>query len=111
MPMTNMIRTVDEMKADGMCSPCCSDGAEGPKPEYPWGLRLSLGKPEMDKLGVDLAAVGTEMTVVAKVKVVEARQNADEQGERKSMELQIADMDLQLAARDPRSMFPNSDMA
>lgn len=89
MKMVNMERSAAEMKACGMC---CAEG-EDPKPEYPYGLRISLGKPELDKLGVsELPAIGTEMMLQVKVRVVSASASANERGEEMDAGLQITDM-------------------
>jgi hypothetical protein len=94
MNLTNMMMTPAEMKEkqDGCCMP--SDAEQ--KPEYPWGLRLNLCKEDLEKLGVkELPAVGAEMMLIAKVKVIETRQSATENHDSKGMELQVTDMALE----------------
>lgn len=94
MAMINMLRSVKDMKDSG-CMPCCGENEEA-KPEYPYGLRLCLGKPELEKLGLtEPPAVGTEMTVRVKVKVVSASKSADEDGENADSTLQVTDMDFE----------------
>jgi hypothetical protein len=112
MPLINMIRSAEEVKDDN-CGMCCTSDEEAPKPEYPYGLRLCLGSPELEKLSMGLVAVGTEMTVTAKVKVVEARQEANEQSERRNMDLQITDMEIVTAPApiNAKAIYPNSNMS
>lgn len=69
---------------------------EGDEPRYPYGLCLSLGKDELEKLGITaLPKVGSEMMVTAKayVKSTSAYETQGE-GEKMSIELQITDMEL-----------------
>lgn len=85
--MINMKRKAE--KADMLASPASSE-------EYPYGLRLSLGQEELTKLGIEaLPAVGTEMRLVAMVKVVSASSSEYEgEGERRDMSMQITKMQL-----------------
>ena len=67
------------------------------EPRYPYGLCISLGKDELDKLGITaLPKVGTEMTIMAKayVKMTRAYETQGE-GEDIGLELQITDMEIQ----------------
>ena len=67
---------------------------EADEPRYPYGLCLTLGKEELEKLGISaLPKVGTEMTITAKAYVKMTRAY-ETQGEGKEMgiELQITDM-------------------
>lgn len=69
---------------------------EADEPRYPYGLCISLGKDELEKLGITaLPKVGSEMMVTAKA-VVKSTSAYDTQGEGQDMrvELQITDMDL-----------------
>jgi len=66
------------------------------RPEYPYGLNISLENDSLDKLSMkSLPDVGDEMTLIAKVKVVSVSSNESESGERRSISLQITDMDLE----------------
>lgn len=69
---------------------------EADEPRYPYGLCISLGKEELEKLGITaLPKVGGEMMITAKA-VVKSTSAYDTQGEGQDMrvELQITDMDL-----------------
>lgn len=65
-------------------------------PRYPYGLCLDLDDGSMEKLGIkDLPAVGTEMTIMAKVVVKSVSSNQYEGGDAESrMSLQITDMEV-----------------
>ena len=68
-------------------------------PEYPYGLCITLGKEELEKLGITvLPQVGSEMMVHAKAYVKMTRAY-DTQGDGKDMsvELQITDMAIEPA--------------
>jgi hypothetical protein len=70
---------------------------EADEPRYPYGLCISLGKDELEKLGITaLPKVGTEMTIMAKayVKMTRAYETQG-QGEDIGIELQITDMEIQ----------------
>ena len=69
---------------------------EADEPRYPYGLCISLGKEELEKLGITaLPKVGGEMMITAKA-VVKSTSVYDIQGEGQDMrvELQITDMGL-----------------
>lgn len=66
------------------------------EPRYPWGLCLSLGKDELEKLGITaLPKVGGEMMITAKA-TVKSTSAYETQGEGTDMrlELQITDMEI-----------------
>jgi hypothetical protein len=70
---------------------------EADEPRYPYGLCISLGKEELEKLGITaLPKVGTEMNIMAKayVKMTRAYETQGE-GEDMGIELQITDMEIQ----------------
>ncbi len=46
--------------------------------EYPWGLRLNLDEAEIEKLGLDIKAVGDECMFVAKGRIVSASMHEEE---------------------------------
>jgi hypothetical protein len=67
------------------------------EPRYPYGLCISLGKDELEKLGItSLPKVGTEMMIMAKayVKMTRAYETQGA-GEDIGIELQITDMEIQ----------------
>lgn len=69
---------------------------ESDEPRYPYGLCISLGKEELEKLGITaLPKVGGEMMITAKA-VVKSTSAYDTQGQGQDMrvELQITDMDI-----------------
>jgi hypothetical protein len=69
---------------------------EADEPRYPYGLCITLGKDELEKLGITaLPKVGTEMMLHAMVyvKSTSAYQTQGE-GEKMSMELQITEMGI-----------------
>lgn len=96
--MANAPKT-EEKNDDGCCI-----GYEEPK--YPYGLCLSLDNEMMTKLGItDLLPVGTVVTITAKAKVTRASASEElDGGARKSMELQITDMETTTGARSDGDM-------
>lgn len=66
-------------------------------PEYPYGLCIRLDDDALEKLGItSLPAVGTEMTIMAKVFVKSTSAYNRQGGEdHKDMELQITDMEIE----------------
>ncbi len=88
--MKDMKRTAKEQKATAVGI------AEPSKDEYPYGLRISLQKSELVKLGMkNLPKVGDEFQIEAKAKVVSVRASDHaEYGDDASCELQITDLAL-----------------
>lgn len=67
-------KTKAEMKSDCMpCSPSSQD-------RYPYGLEIRLDDESMAKLGIDLPAVGKEVTITAKAMVEEASSRETQEG-------------------------------
>ena len=69
---------------------------ESDEPQYPYGLCISLGKEELEKLGITaLPKVGGQMMITAKA-FVKSTSAYDTQGQGQDMrvELQITDMDV-----------------
>jgi len=62
--------------------------------DYDYGLRLHLDDDNLAKLGVDKADVGTDMMLMAKVRVVGYSEGASERHKHRSLELQITDAAL-----------------
>lgn len=101
--MVNMQMSAEEAKEySGLAS--TPDNA----PKYPYGLCLDLCDESLAKLGISsLPAVGTQMTLTAKVIVTRTGAYQTQDGESEaSMGLQITDMELggQGAAPAPRDM-------
>lgn len=66
------------------------------KDEYPWGTRIELEKDTLEKLGIkELPKIGTKMMIEAKVVVVATRQSTRRDGDSRTLELQITDMDME----------------
>lgn len=62
---------------------------------YPYGLELHLEEMSISKMGMnELPKLGTEMTLMAKVKVESASESESRNGKRRSLRLQITDMEL-----------------
>lgn len=95
--MINLKLTPKEAKETMLCGPCDPQG-----PAYPYGLTLQLDEETLAKLGAkDLPEVGVEVLLSAKAKVtavsVNEQQDADSDGapdKRRSVSLQITDIDL-----------------
>lgn len=68
-------KTKKEMNAT--CSPCDPIGGGD---RYPYGLELRLDNESMEKLGIDLPAVGKEISITAKAKVEEASSRETQEG-------------------------------
>lgn len=69
--------------------------AEMPKQEYPYGLRITLDKETIKKLGIDLPEVGEELKITAVAKVTDCHASQSEGGqEYASCSLQITDMQV-----------------
>lgn len=71
--------------------------ASGPSGEdYSYGTRLSLGKDELEKLGIkDMPKVGTKFKLEAEVEVVSVSANAGKDHDSRDMGLQITAMCLE----------------
>jgi hypothetical protein len=65
-------------------------------PQYPYGLCLNLGNDSLEKLDIPLPAVGSELILMTKVKVVSASMQENQNKEKNmSAGLQITDMALE----------------
>lgn len=98
MPKMASLKRTESDKRKDMGEPA---SIESIAPDYPWGTCLHLDRDEMEKIGIaKLPDVGTEYTIVAKVKVTSVRQSAAESApgrdpdESMSMDLQITDMGI-----------------
>lgn len=104
MALKSMALTAEEAKADyGECAPCTSDGDDGPK--YPWGLSLCLDQVALDKLGLSLLPVGSEVIIMAKAKITGTSSRERIKGEkREDMDIQITHLEIaQNLTSDERS--------
>ena len=88
-----MISMKRKKKKDDDKDACCHD--DNP---YPYGLEVSLDIESMEKLGIGLMSIGSEVQFMAKAKVVSLSEY-DSEGSEKSenMSLQITDMDIDMA--------------
>lgn len=88
MKLTDMKRPRSKTKSD---SPVMVDDTP-----YPWGLRLNLRGPEIDKLKMDLSKIraGESISIVADAEIVSIMQAADSASESKEVGLQITKMAL-----------------
>lgn len=86
--MTHMKMSDGDMKKEMTLGPEKRDS-------YPYGLRIRLGEAELKKLGMDdMPAVGDEIELDAKVKVVSTSENASEGSKNRMVELQITHVDM-----------------
>lgn len=87
--LVSMKETAAEEKAE-------QASLDSPAPDYPYGLRLSLGRNELKKLGMkDLPEIGDEFEIVARGKVVSISQSESERGDGyKCADIQITEMSL-----------------
>jgi hypothetical protein len=87
--MISLKRTKEELKPKSS-GPCYEETNS-----YPYGTKICLGTDELKKLGVtELPDVGEVHTITAKVKVVEVGQRDKKDGQSRSLDLQITDLDL-----------------
>lgn len=80
---------------------------EADEPRYPYGLCLHLGNAEIEKLQLtEVPDVGTEVMIMAKA-FVKSTSAYDTQGDGKSrsVELQITDLELGPAKKDPATVM------
>ncbi len=61
---------------------------------YPYGLRLELNQEVIEKLGIDLPAVGEELEIRAIAKVTSCHASEGESGKYASCSVQITDMEV-----------------
>lgn len=72
--------------------------------EYPYGLRIQLGKEELEKLGItELPDVGAVFNLDARAVVKSVRANDSEQGKDYGCELQITHLELETDAGEEAS--------
>lgn len=112
MGMTNMAMTAEEAKEYGGPCVAAGDAPEGPK--YPYGLQLCLNDGSLEKLGItELPKVGTELLVMAKVRVTGVRSSEQQGGDKEdTIDLQVTDMALSAPTEsvDAKALYPNSSM-
>ncbi|MCC3733707.1 hypothetical protein LLS47_12290 [Rouxiella badensis] len=70
------------------------DGKTVQRDDYPWGLRVTLNNDVMQKLGIPLPKVGSEMMLIGKVKVLSTSTRQDGEETNNNCDLQITDIGL-----------------
>ena len=66
------------------------------EPMYSYGLCISLGKEELEKLGIEkLPQAGSEMMITAKAYVKTVRESQEKDGVEQNVELQICAMAIE----------------
>lgn len=96
--MIDMKMSEKEAKEYEMGAMPVSGSDENPE-RYPWCLRFDLNDEVLEKCGVKtLPAVGDEMTITCKVKVIGTRQSATQKTDNRSVELQITELDLPIGS-------------
>lgn len=87
MKLVSLQRTAAEKKAEEQHWKEASPEA----PDYPWGLRLSLGEKEIAKLGLGNPKLGDVLDLTGKVKVVSVSMSESENHKHQSVELVLTD--------------------
>jgi hypothetical protein len=79
------------------------------KPEYPYGLRICLSEEVLSLLGIkEMPAVGTKMKIEAMADVCSVSEYKTKDGEKRTLDLQITDMDLLGKSKiDASKMYPD----
>lgn len=92
---------------NGTVSPSPGDG-----PAYPYGLCIYLDTDSLKKLGyTEPPAVGSELTLHAKVVVTSTGVDQQQDGDKRSRcDLQITEMELASPAPDAAAMYSASNM-
>ena len=85
--LTSMKKTTAEKKEG-------SDIVSASQEDYPYGLRIHLEDDEISKLNIPMPKIGATMVLVANIKVTSVSERADEDGENRSVGLQITEMEL-----------------
>lgn len=91
----------------GSTAPAAGDG-----PAYPYGLCIYLDTETLAKLGyTEPPAVGSELTLSAKVVVTSTGVDQQQDGDKRSRcDLQITDMELSTPSKPATAVYPNSAM-
>jgi hypothetical protein len=105
MPLVSMKLPPRDKTSEEKMYPTMADSGDGPK--YPWGLCITLEKEQLDKLGLsENPKTDTVFTITAKAEVTSVSANQTQEGERRSITLQITDLAL-----SPSSDSDESDEA
>lgn len=105
--MIDLKMTAEEAKHE--YGPTSAEAEDAPK--YPYGTALYLNEDTMKKLGLEtLPAVGTEMTLTAKVKIVGVSERERLGGEKcQNVDMQITEMELG-APQQTRTQLDRANM-
>ena len=87
MSMVSMKMSPKEVKA---MEPTISET----KPEYPYGLRISLNKESMEKLGMSLPGIGDKVSIQAVGEIVAFSQYESDGHKNKSCDIQIEELQI-----------------
>jgi hypothetical protein len=88
---TSMMKTPEKVKEERGLPAAAPEMAQ---PIYPYGLCISLGNDEIEKLGLDAAGceVGAVVHLCCLAKVTSCSKSATDQGENHRIEMQITDI-------------------
>lgn len=104
--LVNMARSPEALKKDSSYGTIIAQ-KEPDQPVYPWGLSISLGDEELDKLDLDCdCEIGEEITFVVRCEVTSVSQNKSDDGPKSRLELQIVAM---RPLDPPADMMPDND--
>lgn len=116
MAMKSLALSKEEAKAQ---YDCCAPEGDDTGPKYPWGTSLCLGTEALEKLGLGLMPVGTEVTIIAKGKITGTSSRERQDGEpTQDMDVQLTAIDLTAAqaesmadrqSRAAKRMYPDAD--
>lgn len=89
----------------------CTAAEPGDGPAYPYGLELHLCDETLKKLGIEMPAVGSTMTLNARVVITSVGSSQQQDGDKEERaSAQITDMELTPDAAKS-SFYPNSSMS
>lgn len=77
--------------------------AEYRPPDYPYGLRVSLDGEALKKLGIDMLAVGQQVTVQGIGVVVACSMNSGMHGEQKSVDIQLQQFGVEADEKEEKT--------
>ena len=91
------MRVMKSMELDEIASYDAPLPLGGPKPRFPYGLRICLTDEEFKKLDLDPseAEIGGLVHLHAMARITSVSANSDEDGDHCRVELQIEDLDIE----------------
>ena len=106
--LVSMARSPEALKKDSAYGTIMPMAEKSDQPIYPWGLCLTLGDEELEKLDLDCDCdVGDDLSFVIRCEVTSVSQNKSNDGPRSRLELQIVAMKVFGAV--PDDMQPDND--